>query len=189
MDIKEKAKWLSEFYKGVSEGKEIKAKNYLEGYKVNKLGPDLGCDPENWILEEKQKIPIDLSVLIESKIDCEFFDYSRIQPCTPGIIGKLEKILDRNDKHPYLKKSYLEKYRGEWNACTPRMKHWHAWSTGKCPLPDGIVVRIICRNGMEKTSKPSLLEWDFEDMCGMDIIRFMIIGLEDGYCWPWEEEK
>lgn len=123
--------------------------------------------------------PVDLSILAKSGIDCEF---SNTFPFTEIIISPLKKIEEDGGA--------CSNYRAikEWyQYCRPRMNHTHAWQGGKCPLPEGLLVKLIHRKGPDKiTDDPQ--GWNHIDV-GSDIIAFEILSLEKGYGWLWECDK
>jgi len=134
---------------------------------------------------KEKKTPIDLSVLIESGIDCEFGDrhsYTEIDKLLS--IGKVSTTM------PYAS-NYSDSY-----CCRPRMNHIHACPEGfdKCPLPEGFRVGVYYRN--PKALRGSILEsglnshnYVWNHLGGSsDIIAFEALGLADGYCYPWETE-
>lgn len=129
-------------------------------------------------MNETTKKAVDLSVLIESGIDCEFCD----ELDTERFVHKLVDT----EGHQYKAGMGVS-----WDCCYPRMNHWHSWQGGKCPLPEGFEVEILLRHGvrcnhtMYDTKK---LRWDH--LSGQfDIIAFQVVGLSDGYCYPWEIEE
>jgi len=125
---------------------------------------------------------IDLSVLIDSQIDCEFSDHTNF--------------------HLVLKRSLIEaretgtgRFRCElrtlWKYCRPRMNHIHAWQGGECPLPEGFRVKVWFRDGSESTrsiASGNGLYWG-QNNHGSDIIAFEVLGLADGYVMPWEQDN
>ena len=132
------------------------------------------------------KKPVDLSVLIDSGIDCEFLN----EHGTKVSIGKLVAFQDKP-----------KQYMGDTGSitpisaehCRPRMNHIHAWQGGDCPLPEGFIVKLYLRDGqVEKAGDCFLTSWTHDwphKGCGMsDIIAFEVVGLADGYCYPWEVE-
>lgn len=176
------AQELADFYQQVADGGEIQL--YLirppenqPKWEDSKNGPNLASDPDMWRIKPKLK-PVDMSVLIASGIDCEFTSRS---DKSHWYIGKLRSI----DSFYY----------PTWNAphiyCHPRMNHIHAWQGGECPLPEGFRVRAFLRKkgaGIDgKEVSLGKLEWNHED-CRGDIIGFEVLGLDEGYCWPWEVE-
>ena len=127
------------------------------------------------------KEPVDLSVLIESGIDCEFWD----DGSTLKWIGKLEQIFVGSTE-PYCNEIDCYDY------CRPRMNHIHAWQGGICPLPKGVIVKVWFRqrNDTDNTDIGPVSNYRWSNMnVYSDIIQFKVIGLEDNYCWPWELEK
>ena len=125
--------------------------------------------------EERQALKVvDLSVLIESGIDCEF------GPCE--VIDKLEKIHFRDDGYPYKG----TKDAGFFDMCQPRKNHLHAWKGASgCPLPEGVKAVAYTRgNGSYHMKGQSSLvaKWKHQGL-GCDIIAFEVTGLIDGYTW------
>ncbi len=129
--------------------------------------------------EDRPKLkPVDLSVLIESGIDCEFGEEEK-----EWIPGKLHSMRTRSPL-------YGERYTDTWNKyCRPRMNHVHAWTGGDCPLPEGLVVSVHTRNGILCLRESYDTDyWGHRNNADRkwDIIAFEVIGLADGWCWPWE---
>ena len=80
---------------------------------------------EGWEYRRKQQLkPVDLSVLIDSGIDCVGGG---------GTIGKLTAIHGHSDGN------VCYEFDGVLNTdqCRPRMSHWHNWQGRECPLPEG----------------------------------------------------
>ena len=136
-----------------------------------------------YIKEDKPtKKIIDLSVLIESGIDCEFSD-----DVHASAIAKLETITTSHTGEPY----YINDKGLYWGRCTPRMNHKHAWQGGDCPLPEGFRVKIWRRNGEEGDAGDAfhlILRWSNEKW-ESDIIAFEVLGVADGYVMPWEPDN
>jgi hypothetical protein len=123
---------------------------------------------------------IDLSVLMASGIDCEFSF-----KCNP----EQKRIGKMTDISPARPDSYKKDNDVFYHYCRPRMNHIHFWGGGECPLPDGLEVELTFRDGSELQRCLSVVaDWDhkFE---GKDIVGFEVIGLEEGYCWPYDLEK
>ena len=125
----------------------------------------------------KKKV-IDLSVLIESGIDCEFSDDDRFDLAMKCSL--VEALRNGN----------FECELGTlWNYCRPRMNHKHAWQGGACPLPEGFRVKVWWRDGSESTKSIASgngLYWGNNNH-GSDIIYFEVLEkLADGYVMPWE---
>lgn len=125
------------------------------------------------------KKPIDLAVLIQSGIDCEFWD---------GSIGVLSEISCGSQYHRRIGSTagYTP-----YSTCKPRMgEFWYSWQGGECPLPEGLVIEIQTRNNGKYGAKvkPFNFRWN-HDGSPSDVIAFKVIGLAEGYCWPWESES
>jgi len=128
------------------------------------------------------KKPVDLSVLIDSGIDCEFMN----EHGTKVSIGKLVAFQDKPKQYMGDTGSMMP-----LNAehCRPRLNHIHAWQGGECPLPEGFMVKIYyCEGKYPEKLDEHKCRWD-HSYKGGDIIAFEVIGLADGYCYPWQTEE
>lgn len=127
--------------------------------------------------QERPKLkPVDLSVLIESGVDCEFDD----TPVAPGdwYIGKLKQI-DNDEYHLVSGSSF--------HLCRPRMNHVHVWQGGSCPLPEGLRVRAYLRDGTAINRCSTKVAWGHGAIYhSTNVIAFEVLGLADNYCWPRE---
>ena len=131
-----------------------------------------------YIKEDKPtKKVIDLSVLIDSQIDCEFKDdiSERIT------IGKLQSVYDRyvSDEYPY--KTGTSRVDG-FGQCQPRMNHIHAWQDGECPIA-GFVVRawVDKEDFLTVHTSSNSIDWS-------KIMYVEFLEVEHGYVMPWESE-
>ncbi len=136
---------------------------------------------EKWRIKPKK--PVDLSVLIDSSIDCEFWDDADQKF---PVIGKLTEL-----GNPCISYKYVDVDGMDYKYCRPRMNHVHAWQGGECPLPDGLRVKVFYQN---PHIEPAIYEVGSYNLTWhwygteSDIIAFEVVGLVDGYCWPWEME-
>tara|TARA_R110002033_G_scaffold111498_1_gene157052 strand:- start:625 stop:1146 length:522 start_codon:yes stop_codon:yes gene_type:complete len=157
--------------------------NYM-GYMSECQGNNPQTFPE-WLdeLYKPTKKVIDLSVLIESGIDCEFSDSDETGLC----ISKLSRQNGPSEEYRY--------YDGEgtsWNECQPRMNHKHAWQDGECPLPAGFIVRLTKWSvhlpnirWIEITSE----EWiNSSSHQHTTVQAFEVLKLANGYVMPWEQD-
>lgn len=108
---------------------------------------------------------VDLSVLIDSGIDCEF---------RTGQLFVFQNLssINTDEDYPYCAAD-LQIYR----RCKPRMNYWF------CGLQfdgDWHIIKRLTTAGFEVEDK-----WDDHYRIW---IGFRITGLQDGYCWPWECE-
>lgn len=181
-------KAMIQIMQAYEDGKQIEAKllSDPDWYSVEK--PLWDWDSFVYRIKTTKK-PVDLSVLIGSGIDCEFsvatnFHYEKTLDggMIATRIAKLASITQNNRFHcangihsPY---------------CRPRMNHIHAWQGGECPLPEGFVVKPYYRDpNVDPIAKEAgVLRWrrDHRAKECYDIIAFEVIGLADGYCYPWE---
>ena len=186
------AQELADFYQQVADGGEMELEGgYGIGRVTNLNGPNMYSLTNKWRIKPKKKV-VDMSVLIDSGIDCEFSNNGS----TWGA-GKLVNIdtptpIEREDppkEYLYLK-DYIGLHNRPYRYCRPRMNHIHAWQGGECPLPEGLLVRVYFRNANNEVG----LATDFKDLWYLnaalddnDIIAFEVLGLAEGWQWPWEE--
>lgn len=149
-----------------------------------------GHDPNYVRLAPPKLTPIDLSVLVGSTIDCEFWNNYKdkeIIDCLYGISDCLP--------------SYSPNANTSTKRCRPRMNHWHHWQgrndRDNSPLPNGLNITIERRDGTKVHCETPLIQrgehfelypWGHYDS-NSDIIGFQITNLADGYCWPWEVDQ
>ena len=182
------AQELADFYQKVADGGEIDYTLMPKdcfGHPEN--GPHMGCSKDVWRIKPTKKV-IDLSVLIESGIDCEFWHSSRYP--NQNEVGKLGKFTNLNNGWFYstLSVPYLPKANknGQWKYCKPRMNHKHAWPEGECPLPEGFEVKVWFRSGghtVVTTRSGNYWGINGDTMC------FEVLGVADGYVMPWEQDN
>ena len=123
------------------------------------------------------KHKIDLSVLIGSGIDCEFF-YADNGTKYIDTLKKIHFI----DKNKSICEGYAATSCGLFDYCRPRMNHWHyCYDFDVCPLPEGLIYegRSFVDEERETYASPKWPSY---------LVAFKITGLAEGYCWPWELE-
>ena len=176
---------LADFYQKVADGGEIDYTLMPKdcfGHPEN--GPHMGCSKDVWRIKPTKKV-IDLSVLIESGIDCEFRD--DIGERTT--IGKLLEI-NEYDGYPYTTgNSRVDEY----EQCQPRTHHIHAWQGDDCPLPEGFIVRLTKWSvhvphisHIELTTKQWISSKANEHTT---VQAFEVLGVADGYVMPYDKES
>ena len=125
---------------------------------------------EKWCKERfgpTQKV-IDLSVLIESGIDCTH---------------------DFLEGYGPLDNSWTEESLCEARV-VPRTKYIHAWQGGECPLPEGFMVKVWFRDKQYPPEVQEASENYWESYSEeSDITAFEVLGLADGYVMPWEPDN
>ena len=178
------AQELADFYQKVADGGEIDYTLMPKdcfGHPEN--GPHMGCSKDMWRIKPTKKV-IDLSVLIDSQIDCEFDDRGNT-----SAIAKLETITTSHTGEPY----YINDKGLYWGRCTPRMNHKHAWQGGECPLPEGFIVRLTKWSvhvphisHIELTTKQWISSKANEHTT---VQAFEVLGVADGYVMPWEQDN
>jgi len=184
------AQELADFYQKVADGGEAEFNKgiTIKDWRITDYGPSNGSVRQDWRIKPTKKV-IDLSVLIDSQIDCEFKDdiSERIT------IGKLQSVYDWyiSDEYPY--KTGNSRADG-YGQCQPRRNHKHAWQGGECPLPEGFEVKVWyrddsrCTDTLMNSGVYKKTGW-VHKIYGRDIIAFEVLGLADGYVMPWEKDN
>ena len=165
MNDKEKAQWLSDFYRRVAAGEEIWMQGEPTG-KSWKSGPDLHSDPKCWSHEPLLR-QIDLPHLIDSGLDCEFSNSGSIWFPQGPLLAIHDGKYDAKSE--------------EWNNCQPRMSpHVHYWSgrSSVCPLPAGFVIQIHwdAGNGITRHEYD-----DYGNIQWFEVTAIRILRVADGY--------
>jgi hypothetical protein len=177
----EKLDWLINILQEVKRGKILLRKNNAgEWYRTDKEFPIMSSHPSNWKIEEFPK-PVDLSVLIETSIDCEFSTKPFIED-KAFPIGKLKKVSSSPCFTEYVNTQDIY-----WTYCRPRMHEWLVHRGDMCPVPEGVLVKARTFEGIVAQSKQGKdIRWK-KNGNRHDIINFKVVGLAEGYCWPWEK--
>ena len=170
---------LADFYQKLADGSKIDfALLPKDSFGHPENGPHLGCSKDLWRIKPTHKV-IDLSVLIESGIDCEFKD-----SCDK------KWHVSKADKGLYQESIYGTKSGDYFEQCRPRMNHKHAWFFGDCPLPEGFKVKVWFRDNDVAPEVGEVSEYCWASCnAERDIIAFEVIGLADGYVMPWEQDN
>ena len=177
------AQQLAWFYQAVADGGVMSLKKgFSDEPQNNYVGPNMTSPVEYWSIKPAKKI-IDMDHLVKSGIDCEFDD-KKVPFAT--IVGPLLAIYTNgNTAHKY--QACLHK----WQNCRPRMNHKMFHDGGACPLPEGFKVRLMFRDGAAVvTHTYSDLKWvstGFKVFTSADIIGYEILGLADGWAYPYQE--
>ena len=126
---------------------------------------------EKWCKErfEPAKKVIDLSVLIESGIDCEFSDS-----------GDKNWHINKVAEGIYQGSLYSTELGEYFEQCKPRMNHKHAWQSGECPI-EGFVARAWYDKEDFLTVHTSFNSIDWSKIMYVEFLE-----VEHGYVMPWE---
>lgn len=183
MNTKEKAAWLADMYQHVADGGKLEYCDTLKHWKRATVeSPSMGSTIDRWRKKPMTQV-VDLSVLIESRIDCEFLCQETGDPVD---IGKLLAI-NMSSSWPY---QGPHEY---FDQCRPRMNHIHAWQGGECPLPEGVRVLVYLRSGEYHAGEATEYQWKRKIegwTCDTDIIQFEVLPeLVGDWVWPWEVES
>ena len=178
------AQELADFYQKVADGGEAEFRaNYTNKQWFSSSGsPSLSSVRQDWRIKPTKKV-IDLSVLIDSQIDCEFDN--------GAVIAKLVSVKEDYEGIFY---SSNHKKAQDYRDCRPRMNHIHAWQGGEWPLPEGFMVKVCMRDaasylgGIVLSRSATLADWSHGNH-PEDIITFEVLGLAEGYVMPWEQDN
>jgi hypothetical protein len=195
---------LADFYQKVADGGEIGFRHTTLGeFNPALVGPCLHSNSQDWYIKPAKK-SIDLSVLIDSQIDCEFEDNSSWEVTTFGKLYSLDtsnflpKVIDLSvlidsqidcthdltDGYGPLDDTWTEEALCEARV-VPRTKYKHAWDGGDCPLPEGFRVKVWYRNGRVSTNRVTNFSRWSHTLAGNDIIYFEVLSVADDYVMPW----
>lgn len=111
------------------------------------------------------KTPVDLSVLVNSGVDCEFWDGNE----DIKFFGMLNNIIS-DEKYRYIDREE------SWPYCQPRMNHWMS------PRNDNEAVM------WDKLRDAGFIVHVAYDNFG-EVQDYAVEGVQDGRCMPWEVEK
>ena len=173
MTEQELIEWVADMWNQRASGKTFETLGPF-GWKHNNYGPNVDSHTSEWRMKPEVKV-IDLSPMLESGLDCEFFN----DKVDGKFYGLLHSIVPT--QHPYALKN-----RGRFENCQPRMTPYiHYWAgSDKCPVPEGFEVRLHFREGHSRdTETKSLndLRWKHDGRVSYDIIGIEFTGIKDGY--------
>ena len=161
------AQELSDFYQKVADGGEAEFR-VSEGWCRSGFSPSLGSVRQDWRIKPTKKV-IDLSVLIESGIDCEFSDS-----------GDKNWHINKVAEGIYQGSLYSTELGEYFEQCKPRMNHKHAWQSGECPI-EGFVARAWYDKEDFLTVHTSFNSIDWSKIMYVEFLE-----VEHGYVMPWE---
>ncbi len=156
-----------------------------EGYKVKSVSEsrNFGNLSLRVDLEPEKKV-IDLSTVINSGVDCEFWG---ILEENIGFRGQLEGI------GSCLRVEYKAEDETWYGACRIREGYYHGWKGGReCPLPEGLRVKVYTRDGRwhiletRGYAKWSTWCWYDEIQGPNDVIGFEVISVAMGWKYAYE---
>ena len=140
------------------------------------LLPSLYWEEQKMNPDTKRLTIIDLAQMRGSDIDMEFVDEDG--GLIIGPLSRIHKGLFYTSIH-----SIATHTRSCFKNCRVRESHWHSWSGGDCPLPEGLDVEVRLRN--EQTCSPDHDDegWSHEFYEFHDIIAFKVLGVKEGYTY------
>ena len=114
--------------------------------------------------EAKLKI-INLSMMIGSDIDMEFSE---------GSEWNIGKLISLNNYVSDIAHHSLSS--NNHSKCRVRQNHWHAWTGGECPLPEGLNISLIMRSRrLAETTEYQSQFWMYSGG-NSDVIAFKVLG-------------
>lgn len=183
---------IIKLYKALDKGKKLQCQT-SEGWSDVDCSEVIPCitinNFEHWRIKP-QKIPLCYDILLESCRDCEF-SYEPASESSfignqPKIeIGQLEDIYDEQGESSIA--NYLSKQsNNEFPYCRPRLNFWMAYHGTGCPIPDGLSCCIRLRSGdVIEDIDSHKVDWCWTKN-PRDVMDFLILGVSENYCYPWE---
>ena len=180
---------IIKLYKALDKGKQLQCQT-SEGWSDVDCSEVIPCitinNYKSWRIKP-QKIALCYDVLLDIFIDCEFsnepFDKSsKIE------IGTLEDIYDEQGESP-VPEYVSHQSKDTFFLCRPRFNTWIVHQGYSCPIPVGLKCYIRLRSGdvIEDIDSQNVdWKWTNNDR---DVIAFIILGLSENYCYPWEVES
>jgi hypothetical protein len=168
------AQELVDFYQQVVDGGQIEfIYSHSADWQKTNCGPTTLSNHEDWRIKPTKKV-IDLAVLIDSQIDCEFQGSSSMS----WAIGKLRHHVSCSKKPMYHMHWDIQGF----TKCRPRRGHKHAWDGGECPI-EGFVVRawVDKQDFLTVLTSSNSIDWS-------KIMYVEFLETEHDYVMPWESE-
>jgi hypothetical protein len=164
--------WIVAHYEAMNKGGQSQSRTHEAGLWGNtQFGPNATSNPEQWrVVPSNHRASVDLSVLIDSGIECEFWN---------------EYYIDDHRTLAYLTSLEVANFIGEecyvgftgddavYTCCQPKLNHWFSFRNF-----DNLneVISAMSRAGFAIT---------VDD----ESYAFQITGLQEGHCWPWEQDE
>lgn len=185
MNIKEKAKWLSKFYKELAENNNGILYEGCDVCDENIRGPNLKLNEEELLRYEVNppKKIINLEIFLGKDIDMLFSD-PHLFFSNKFYIGQLKSI--GNDSARGL---FYDDVNGvHYSKCVPRYNKWMHHNQNYCPIPEGLVYDIELTNGTihKNIKNPSEPDWKLTKKHSNSIRAFSITGKVYGWNYRWE---
>ena len=139
--------------------------------KVGDIDIDLAALTKSGMTEKPKKI--DMSICIESGIDCEFSDMTE----TSSSRRYFSKLLHIGNDSAY-GRFFKSGQHQNFLRCRPRMNHIHASPAGwiTCPIPEGFIINYWNTNNTVYTNMITYKEKHWKA-----ITMFQITGIQGGW--------
>lgn len=173
---------LVEFYQKVADGGKPQCGSSDCPWYDHSGGPTPASHVEHWRIKPAKNI-IDMSHLVKSGIDCEFnekyFGDGNWVKANLTNIGPGE--------------AYWDEHGASWSMCRPRINYNMYHDGGECPLPEGFRIKVYHRFSVEMdiiTRQTGHESWTWKHRShSQNIIGYEILGLAEGWAYPWECEE
>ena len=177
---------LVEFYQQVADGGVPQTKYHTDEWSSDTSGPNLTSGVERYRIKPTNKI-IDISHFIKSGIDCEFSNDNQDVHVISALceIDTHDPFWPSNINYPYVPESDAGT---GYQYCRPRMNHKMFHRGGKRPIPAGFEVVLYFRNEIATNTDSYNNTWWYIGKDSQDIIGYEILGLADGWGYPWEQK-
>jgi hypothetical protein len=181
--------WLAGFYGRWKIDSIIQHVNQHGIWYQNDSGPCMSSIPHHWRYKPFLKV-IDLSALVGSGFDCEFWQEG-MSVKDYGLIYKTKM------NSPSGECTFGLQSRGRYHNCQPRMStedapFVHFWKGGiQCPVPEGFYIRVHFRVGIESdvqnSDDLSNFRWNHDDSHG-DIIGVEFLGVMNSHTLSGDDQ-
>jgi hypothetical protein len=159
-----KYEWMIEFYTQAAKGEVVQFDRAVGGWTDTDSGPSYESMTKYWRIKPALQI-IDLTPLMWSGLDCEFWNDDQQTPTISPLISMDKEFLEAKENYFF-------------ENCQPRMSPYiHFWGgeSAKCPIPEGFEVRYHTRGQSDR--EPHFAHYQNHT----DIIGIEFIAVKDGY--------
>ena len=164
--------WIVAHYEAMNKGGQSQSRTHEAGLWGNtQFGPNVTSKQELWrVVPSNHRVPVDMSVLINSGIECEFWNDYWMDESNHRTLSYLTSL---SVKDFILGECYVSSGWGDavYTCCQPKLNHWFSFRNF-----DNLN-KVI--SGMTRAG--------FDVSVDDEYYAFQIKGLQEGHCWPWEQ--
>jgi hypothetical protein len=141
-----------------------------------------------WLDQSAEEVPASATTSPQEKT---VIDWSKVHPNVPvkmwDVPDRTCSIFEEVRYTPKIPYPFMLDGASSWKYASLVTGKWVAWFGGECPVPEGVIVKVVQRDGYV-SSPANVEEWEWQHRgTGSDIIAFHVTGLADGYTWGGEE--